>query len=127
MNKLNKAQMPPKLRYRIRRWLQQMRHTPNVSHAQVKQIITQKFEEALALKTLKKNQIMASMYKNGAVRLDFGSNVSDKAKHAALEWAKKKGLKIETTALAKSLSKSNKIVFGDDSFAECTNRIIWDC
>jgi hypothetical protein len=123
---LKKAQMPPKLRYRIRRWLQQMKST-NVSPQQAQQIITQKFEEAVALKTLQKNQVMATLYKNNALRLDFGSNVSEKAKKAALDWAKKKGLKIETTELAKSLDKSNKLIFGDASMSECIKRIVWDC
>lgn len=124
-NNLKKAGLPPKLRYRIRRWLQKIRGAYNVSPKEAGEIITEKFEQALALKTLKKNQVMASLYKNGSVRLDFGQNVSSKARQAAIEWAKKKGLKIESDELAKSMSKSN-VHLGNDSFSQCVKRIVWD-
>lgn len=122
---LRKAKMPPKLKYRIRQWLQRVRGSYNLSPSQAAEIITEKFEEAVALKTLKKNQIMASLYKNGSVRLDFGQGVSEKAKQAALEWAKKKGLKIESDELAKSMNKSN-VCLGNTTFSKCVNRVIWD-
>lgn len=122
---LKKAALPPKLRYRIRKWLQQISGSSNVSPEKVREIITEKFEQALALKSLKKNQVMASLYKNGSVRLDFGQNVSDKAKQAALEWAKKKGLKIESDELAKSLNKSS-VTLGETKLVKCVDRIVWD-
>jgi hypothetical protein len=128
MEKLSKTSLPPKIKYRIRKWIETMRHAkPNMSNKDLAGNIVKKFEEALAIKELKKNQVMASMYKSGGMRLDFGMNVSEKAKKAALEWAKKKGLQIETSELAKSVAKSNKLEFGDCRTDECIKRVIWEC
>ena len=53
MEKLNKAPLPPKLRYRIRRWIEKLKG--NAQPANIQNSLTAKFEEALALKELRKN------------------------------------------------------------------------
>jgi hypothetical protein len=125
MEKLSKVQLPPKLRYRIRAWIKKMRGT-GAQPIHVEQNLTRKFEEALALKSLKKNEVMASFYKNGALKLDFGGGVSEKAKQAAFEWAKKKGLKIAESSLAKSQGANSSVIFNtSNGSSECIGRAKW--
>lgn len=110
--------LPPKLAYRFRQWL---RHhgtglkNPKATPQQVAGMLAQKIEEQVAVSELKKNETMASFYENGIVKMDFGSEVSDKTKKAALSWAKRKGLKVLEATLNKSDSVPSSTFFGTDS------------
>jgi hypothetical protein len=110
---LNKA-IPPKLYYRLRRFLKMNRSTQldtaklkqNVQHA-----LHQKAEEIKLLKELKKNEFMASVYDSGSVKMDFGSGIPEQVKKAAMTWAKKKGLKPVEASLNKSGVSTSSVLF----------------
>jgi hypothetical protein len=117
--------LPPKLAYRFREWLRRFGGKASgkskPTQQQVSGILAQKVEEMVALSELKKNETMASFYDNGIVKMDFGSEVSDKTKKAALAWAKRKGLKAIEATLNKSTTMSESTLFTQDKInvAEC--------
>lgn len=106
--KLEKA-LPPRLAYRLRAFLK--RYGTSGPLQQVKNVMTQKFEEALALKELKKNQVMASTYENSVVKLDFGSDVPESVKKSVMAWAKRRGLKATEASLTKSKNARSSITY----------------
>ena len=94
-----KVSLPPKLKYKVKKWLQSVSpQTPDKQMDRRRVMETAKTELTRALlhhidaRPLAKNEIMASQYDNGALRFDFGSDVPDQVKHAAMVWAKKRGL-----------------------------------
>lgn len=122
-----KKGLPPKLRYRIRRWLLKLKGQ-GMGSAQAKQFITQKFEEEFAVRSLSKNETLASFYEDQVVKFDFGSDVSPEVRKAALSWAKKRGLKPVEASLTKSSASHSQIVVAPDSaninpMALCVRRI----
>jgi hypothetical protein len=113
-SKLEKM-LPPKLRYRFYKWLKQFgRHTPVVAQQQqVKDTVHKAINHFRAVRELKKNEVMTSVYDNGLIRMDFGGSVDRKVKDAAMSWAKKRGLKAVEASIEKSNGASSHIVFGN--------------
>ena len=113
LEELTKA-MPPRLAARFRAWMRSLhpgtRANPSMMN-RVRRMMTQKMEELIRSKTLQKNEAMVSAYNNGMVRMDFGSDVSEDVKKAAMAWAKKRGLKAIEASLQKSETSSGYAIF----------------
>ena len=124
--------LPPKLAYRFRSWMKESepRFAKNPQlYSEAQKLIQQKFEELAIQKALKKNEAVASFYNNGVVRMDFGSEIPEKIKKAAMNWAKKRGLKAVEASVQKSMSNPSYIIFSksqQSSVGECTNRYKWE-
>ena len=124
--------LSPKMAYKFRKWAQKsapkFAENPQlISHAQ--QLIKRKVEELAVQKSLKKNEAVASFYDNGVVRMDFGSEIPEKIKKAAMNWAKKKGLKAVEASVAKSVSNPSYIIFSgtqQSNTGECLQRYKWE-
>lgn len=116
MEGLTKA-MPPKLRYRFYKWLKGAA-SRGVQQKDMQQAVKKAMDEIQELRTLAKSETMASFFDSGAVRFDFGSEVSDKIKKAALDWAKKRGLKTVEASLSKTKDANSYVVYGKKSIDE---------
>lgn len=119
--------LPPKLKYRIRHWLRSL-GLKGVPPQKARQMITQKIEEELHVRSLEKNEALASFYEDKVVKFDFGSGVSPEAKKAALAWAKKRGMRPVEATLAKSNGASAQLVVAPpaaqvDPLAKCLRRV----
>jgi hypothetical protein len=75
------------------------------------QMVHNKFERASALESLLKNEVMVAAFDDGDLRFDFGAKVPEKIKKAAIEWAKKRGLRPVEASLAKSVGGPSYIYF----------------
>jgi hypothetical protein len=102
--------LPPKLLYRFRKWMQQYR---GKQAAPAQQQIQKAMEHLSAIKTLQKNEMLASFYDNGHIRLDFGGGVDAKVKEAAMKWAKKRGLSASEASLDKSAGAPSYVVMSN--------------
>jgi hypothetical protein len=112
---LEKA-LPPKLRYRFYKWLRQYGGPrPIVKPARVQKAIESAFAQIEAIKELKKHEVMTSFYDSGHIRMDFGGDVSEKVKEAAIKWAKKRGLKTSEASVNKSAHAQSYIIFAQPS------------
>lgn len=129
---LNKA-MPPKLRYKFQKWLKSLTGGPDkqmdrrhIAHT-IKTEICDKVLEHMSIKTLAKNEIMASTFNDGAVKFDFGSEVPEPIKKAAMAWAQKRGLKAVEASLAKSKDAIETVLFANNtnSARTCSSRVKW--
>lgn len=123
--------LPPKLLYRFRRWMRQMRQTSPIANLPVgkfEQIVFEKFKEIQSSTALAKNEAAASFYDGGIIKMDFGSDIKASVKDAALRWAKKKGLKVVEMSLNKSADEVSTYKFAaSDSASEghCIKRVKW--
>jgi hypothetical protein len=109
--------LPPRLRYRYYKWLKQFRNMQTPGRVPVKEVhksVNRAFEHISALKELKKNEVMTSFYDNGAIRMDFGGDVDQKVKDAAMRWAKKKGLRASEASLDKSDGSPSYTVYSTE-------------
>lgn len=114
-SKLEKA-LPPKLRYRFYKWMKQFGHHAKVREPkQVKDVVQKAFNHLKAVKELKKNEVMTSVFDNGFVRMDFGGEIDKKVKDAAMTWAKKRGLKAMEASLDKADGSSAYVIYGMDT------------
>lgn len=122
---LEKTAIPPKVYNKLRLWLRKLRST----RTGVKDVVAQKAEDLAAFNSLAKNEVMASFYSSGIMKMDFGSEVSDSAKKAALRWAKRRGLKVVEASLAKSAGAPSTYVLGltEDivPYGPCLKRTKW--
>jgi hypothetical protein len=124
--------LPPKLRYRIQKWLKTL-HPQGEQHLQRSEIVktvTKTLVSALSNYhpvTLAKNEMLASTFADGAIRLDFGSGIPEKVKKAAIAWAKQKGLKPVEASLNKSVQSTSYITFskGMVKESELTKQVRW--
>jgi hypothetical protein len=122
--------IPPKLYYRLRRFFL-MNHPEAINNPKaisaVNHAVQEKAEEILALRNLQKNELMASVYDSGSVKLDFGSGVPEPVKKAAMAWAKRKGLKPVEASLSKSANSSSSMIFSDGMYTpgRCMQRVKW--
>lgn len=108
---LNKT-LPPHIMNKLKYWFhRQGRRVRIWGPGRTAQMIAQKIEEAMALKDLRKNQFMARVHADGIVKLDFGAEVPESIKKAALEWAKRKGLKPIEANLSKSDTVSSSVTY----------------
>ena len=116
IEELTKA-MPPRLAAKFRSWMRSLhpgnRANPSMMN-RIRRMMTQKMEELIRSKSLRKNEAMVSAYNNGMVRMDFGSEVSDDVKKAAMAWAKKRGLKAVEASLQKSENSSGYAIFAPE-------------
>lgn len=114
-SKLEKA-LPPKLRYRFLKWLKV--HGGQHSKAapeQVKAVVQKAYNHIKDIRDLKKNEVMTSVYGNGMVRMDFGGEVDKEIKDAAMNWAKRRGLKAMEASVSKSAGANSHVIFGTDT------------
>lgn len=128
---LEKA-LPPKLKYRFYRWLQQFKHNAagkqmTGQSAAIQAAVKSAHEEIAGLKELKKNEAQASFYDSGMIKMDFGPDVDPKAKEAAMKWAKRKGLQVTEAGLTKSADSFSSITFAPSSHSAtspiCVKRV----
>lgn len=118
MSPLEKA-LPPKLRYRYYKWMKQLKgRNPTLSQKTIDSAVQKAMDEMKQLKELKKHQASASFFDDGTVRLDFGPQVSDKVKKAALDWARRRGLKTLEESVNKSKDAFSYSVLGKNSPAD---------
>lgn len=115
-SKLEKA-LPPKLRYRFYKWLKQhAQHQSVVAKPEaVKAVVQKAYNHIKDIRELKKNEVMTSIYDNGCIRMDFGGDIDDKIKKAAMSWAKKRGLKAMEASVSKSAGANSHVIFGKDA------------
>lgn len=100
--------LDPKIRFKLYKWL----YKDSAPEMKTNMLI-QKMEELMSTQKLEKNESMFTFYNNGAVKMDFGPNVSDKVKKAAMDWAKRKGLNAVEIPLKKSANSPYTIIFGN--------------
>ena len=74
---LEKAAIPPKVYSKMRQWLKRLK-SHRVAH--LKDVVAQKAEDLQAFQSLAKNEVMASFYKSGIMKMDFGSVVAEPIK-----------------------------------------------
>jgi hypothetical protein len=112
--------LPPKLLYRLRALAH--KYGWKVPHKQIQNVmtnaLTQKMEELNNLKSLKKNEVMASIYSNKTLKMDFGSEVSEEVKKKAMDWCAKKGLKVVEASMSKSENGNSYVVFKEGTSNE---------
>lgn len=118
MSSLEKA-LPPKLKYRYYQWLNRLKQqNPNVSQNAIQHAVEKAMKDLEMIKTLKKHQAAASFFDDGTVRLDFGAKVDEKVKKAALDWARRRGLKTLEESVKKSAESSSYRVFGKQNASD---------
>jgi hypothetical protein len=119
--------LPPKLAYRLRQWFKKLSQTTNLKDPQIQKTvldaIIEKAEELNFISDLKKNEVAASVYANGSIKMIFGEKVSPKTKAQAMAWAKKRGLDPVEATLNKSEDTKEEVVFGDLNLSKCLKRI----
>lgn len=106
--------MPPLVAARFRSWIRSLRGKNSGMMSAVQNAVVEKIESNVTIQSLQKNEVMASAYKDGVVRLDFGSDVPEKVKKAAISWAKKRGLKAIEMSLTKSDTSNSFMIFAKD-------------
>jgi hypothetical protein len=118
MSALEKA-LPPKLRYRYYKWIKSLKNrVPQLSQQQINTVVQKAIEDMKNFKELKKHQASASFFDDGTVRLDFGPQVAEKVKKAALDWARRRGLKILEESVNKSKDAYSYSVFGKTAVSD---------
>lgn len=121
--------LPPKIAYRFRAWMRKMHPKSTVEVKKMEQLLQSKLDEFYAMKTLAKNETMASVYDNGVVKLDFGAEVPEKIKKAAMAWARRRGLTATEATLAKSMGAPTSVTYAmgnPTGFSVCVKRIKWE-
>jgi hypothetical protein len=126
--------LPPKIAYRFQAWMRRMRQRAGVRQMGVnkfEQMVFDKFQELQDMQQLAKNEARASFFDSGIIKMDFGSEVNLKAKEAALQWAKKRGLKVAEASLVKSADNISSYTFAQAQLpaieGSCVKRMKWCC
>lgn len=118
MDPLEKT-LPPKIRYRYYKWLKRFSgNNPHISQSSIQAAVHKAMQDLESIKSLKKHQAAASFFDDGTVRLDFGAKVDEKVKKAALDWARRRGLKTIEESINKSADANSYKVFAKDSVSE---------
>ena len=111
------SQLPPKLKSKFYSWMKKML-TPkiNILTPAKKNEIYQNFKENLIKRMvdstpLSKNELGVTTHKNGIVKMEFGTEVPEDVKKAAISWAKRRGLVPVDMKLAKSSGCSSSHMF----------------
>ena len=123
--------LPPKLRYKLKKWLKSLRSAEtgvkqsDQRHLMqvVKNEIIAAVKDKMETDELAKNEVMASAFNDGSVKMDFGSDVPDEIKKAALKWAKDRGLKPTEASLAKNLQSATSVLFGRSNKTPATSLV----
>lgn len=125
------SNLPPKLKYRIQKWLRNLNRDSKRSDtekSEMKEIIKQELVTAFGFAGLEKNEMMATTFSDGSVKLDFGSGIPAHIKKAAMKWATARGLKPVEASLDKSDNKSTHVVLAKgkiDSNNQYINKVKW--
>ena len=121
--------LPPKLLYRFRAWMRKLRPPAHMPSQKVEQIILDAIDDIYAMKTLAKNEAQASFYDSGIVKMDFGPDVPERVKEAAMKWAKRRGLQAVEASLNKKQGAFNSVIYASSSTAStsgvCVKRMRW--
>lgn len=121
--------LPPKLAYRFRKWMKGHPQRPALKSEEIVALLVRQVEEVEALQNLSKNEVMTSVYDNGIVKMDFGSDVPESVRKAAMSWAKRKGLKPVEASLNKSRNSPESVLLcvGDleSTDGQCVKRLKW--
>jgi hypothetical protein len=105
---LRKA-LPPKVAYRLRHWFEYV--GPRVRIGGRKKLKQRANQTTKSEAPLRKNQIMAQIGADETIRMDFGADIPESIKKAAMTWAKRRGLKAVEASLQKSADSSSYIIF----------------
>jgi hypothetical protein len=121
--------LPPKLLYRLRAWKKKLKPSPVSDVKKFEKIIKNIVEQHMSMKSLKKNEMMASFMDNGTIKMEFGAEVPEKVKKAAVQWAKKRGLNAVEASLNKSAASPSYILYApskqNPGIGLCTRRSKW--
>lgn len=123
--------LPPKLRYKLKKWLKSLRSAEtgvkqnDQRHLMqvVKNEIIAAVKDKVETDELAKNEVMASAFNDGSVKMDFGSDVPEEIKKAALKWAKDRGLRPTEASLAKNLQSATSVLFGRNNKTPATSLV----
>lgn len=113
--------LPPKLRYRFRRFLQKLVSNPTQHDQNDPNRVQKMADEMVKMITeeygspLAKNEARFSAYENGSVRMDFGEQVPENVKKAAITWAKTRGLSAIEASMMKSMKSSEYVIMAKDN------------
>lgn len=130
----NSDKLPLKLRYRIQKWLAGLQrgqgHKDQVQKTEMIKIIKQQLINSIQQvnePALAKNEVMASTYSDGSLKLDFGSGIPAHVKKAALNWAKRRGLKPVEASLDKAVATASFVVLSKSALSggECLSKVKW--
>lgn len=118
---------PPGVYNRIRSWLRRLKshRMPPSQLAQVREQLAVKFQEAMGLPVLAKNQVAVSVYDGGSMKMEFGSDVPKHVKEAAMKWAKRRGLDPVEASMAKSESRPEWVLFGSTELSVPVTRKVY--
>lgn len=120
--------LPPKLLYRFRAWMRKMRPKTHLEAKKFEQIVMDKIDEIYSMKTLAKNEYQASFYDSGVVKMDFGPDVPEKVKEAAMKWAKRRGLQPVEASLTKTAGATATVTYAAGQMSSagiCVKRMRW--
>lgn len=113
--------LPPKLRYRFRRFLQKLVNNPSQHDREDPNRVQKMADEMVKMITeeygtpLAKNEARFSAYENGSIRMDFGEDVPENIKKAAISWAKNHGLSAVEASMMKSTKNSEYVIMAKDN------------
>lgn len=100
----------------------------SVSKSEVVAAVKAEVISQMANTALAKNEVMASAFDNGSIKMDFGAEVPESVKKAALKWAKNRGLSPLEASLKKNVNSSTSVLFGTQNPAKaktCIKRLKW--
>lgn len=109
--------LPPKLRGKFQAWMKRYLSTKIKDLSPTQKTETfEAFKEIFAARLadkspLAKNEMGLVTHKNGVVKMEFGSEVPEQVKKAAISWAKRRGLSPVDMKLAKNANSASSHVF----------------
>lgn len=109
--------LPPKLAYRLQSWYKKF------GVKRTKAALSNVAKNLEDRNSLKKNEILASVYENKSVRLDFGKNTEEKVKQKAMDWAKRRGLIPVEASLNKSSNTPSYVIFDTQPEGMCIGSV----
>lgn len=115
------------MKIKLREKLSSITEAP-MSKSEVTAAIKSEITSQITSSTLAKNEVMASAFDNGSVKMDFGSQVPESVKKAALKWAENRGLAPLEATLQKNVNSSTSVLFGKENTAKakaCVRRLKW--
>jgi hypothetical protein len=115
------------MKAQLRKKLSSITEAP-ISKDEVTAAIKAEVASQMASTTLAKNEVMASAFDNGSVKMDFGAEVPESVKKAALKWAENRGLAPLEASLKKNANSSTSVLFGTQNPAKaktCVKRLKW--
>lgn len=111
------SQLPPKLKSKFQNWIKRaLTSSASTLTPAKKNELYQTFKNNLIDKfndysPLNKNEMGLTTHKNGVVKMEFGVEVPEEVKKAAISWAKKRGMVAVDMKLSKNCDMSSSHVF----------------